>query len=84
MIRKNSLLLLTLVIGMTAFGAPASAAVNAGHDPSRERPSPSAGVPLEKILEVTHNEERSLPLECRGYNVSIKFRRELRALNRCE
>ena len=81
---KNSLLILVLVAGMPAFGAPAWAAVNAGHDPSRERPSPSASASLEKILEVTHNEERSLPLECRGYNVSIKFRRESRALNRCE
>jgi hypothetical protein len=83
---KNSLLLLALVAAMPAFSASALAAVNAGHDPSRERSAPSASVPLEKILEFTHNQERSLPLECRGYNVSEKSRREAvtRQLNRCE
>ena len=83
---KNSLLVLVLVAGVPAFTASAFAAVNASHDPSRERSSLSASVPLEKILEVTHNDERSLPQACRGYNVSVKFRTEpvQRALDRGE
>jgi hypothetical protein len=83
---KHFGLIFALMAGTAVLGTPALAAVISTHDPSRETFSPSASIPLEKILEITHNEERSLPLECRGYNVSEKSRREAvtRPLNRCE
>jgi hypothetical protein len=78
---------LGLIVALIAAGTPALAAVDATHDPRRESSSPSASVSYERILDVlSQNVERSLPLECRGYYVSGKSRREsaTRSSNRCE
>jgi len=81
-------LIFALALFMPVLGVPAVAAVDATHDPSRENSSQAAIGEPEKIFDVvSHNEEaRSLPLECRGYNVSPKSRRDssARSLNRCE
>ena len=77
-----------LVLLMPVLGVPAMAAVDATHDPRRQSSSRATVAVHEKFLDVvSHNEEaRSLPLECRGYNVLAKSRRDpaTRSLNRCE
>jgi hypothetical protein len=77
-----------LALFMPVLGVPAMAAVDASHDPGRQSSSQATIAVHEKILDVvSHNEEtRSLPLECRGYNVPAKSRRDsaTRSLNRCE